>query len=99
MKSKADEAVSLVKSPQEILLDILTELSLQDPEDITPETRLKEDLELESMDLLDMRFQIEEKLGLKIDDPTAQSWKTVSDVLAYIITNRMPPENGAGAGI
>jgi acyl carrier protein len=51
----------------EILRQIVIDALMVDPAQIVPEAKIYDDLGAESIDLVDMRFQIEQKLGLNID--------------------------------
>ena len=51
------------------------------PEEITPEARLYEDLELDSIDAVDMFVHLQKKTGKKIKPETFKSVRTVQDVV------------------
>ncbi|MGM9899247.1 MAG: acyl carrier protein [Bacilli bacterium] len=53
-------------------------------ENITMETRLVEDLGADSLDAVEIMFALEEEFGIEIDDDSAQSIKTVGDLVNYI---------------
>src|SRR5215831_14310328 len=50
----------------ETVKDILINVLCTDPEKVTPEALLREDLGAESIDFLDLTFRIEQRFGLKI---------------------------------
>lgn len=50
------------------LRSILIEAMRIDPEKITPQSRLFSDLGAESLDILDIRFRIQEMFGFQISD-------------------------------
>ncbi|HDR2159775.1 TPA: acyl carrier protein [Enterobacter cancerogenus] len=60
---------------------LLSSLFELDPEDITPEARLYEDLELDSIDAVDMVVHLQKKTGKKITPETFKSVRTVQDVV------------------
>ncbi|MBY6292772.1 acyl carrier protein [Enterobacter bugandensis] len=60
---------------------LLTKLFEIDPQDITPEARLYEDLELDSIDAVDMIVHLQKKTGKKIKPETFKSVRTVQDVV------------------
>ena len=60
---------------------LLTRLFEIDPLDITPEARLYEDLELDSIDAVDMIVHLQKKTGKKIKPETFKSVRTVQDVV------------------
>lgn len=56
----------------------------KDPSTITLETRLVEDLGADSLDAVEIMFSLEEEYGMEIDDESAQTIKTVGDLVNYI---------------
>lgn len=60
---------------------LLTRLFEIDPQDINPEARLYEDLELDSIDAVDMIVHLQKKTGKKIKPETFKSVRTVQDVV------------------
>ena len=60
---------------------LLTRLFEIDPQDITTEARLYEDLELDSIDAVDMIVHLQKKTGKKIKPETFKSVRTVQDVV------------------
>lgn len=60
---------------------LLTKLFEIDPSDITPEARLYEDLELDSIDAVDMVVHLQKKTGKKIKPEIFKSVRTVQDVV------------------
>ena len=52
-----------------------------DPQDITPEARLYEDLELDSIDAIDMIVHLQKKIGKKIKPEDFKTVRTVQDVV------------------
>ncbi len=69
---------------KEIIVD---ELNIS-PEKITLEANLAEDLGADSLDAVEVIMDIEDKYGVKIDDETAKSLKTVKDLVDYIETHQ-----------
>ena len=52
-----------------------------DPPDIKPEARLYEDLELDSIDAIDMIVHLQKKIGKKIKPEDFKTVRTVQDVV------------------
>ncbi|EMY7926489.1 acyl carrier protein [Klebsiella aerogenes] len=52
-----------------------------DPRDIKPEARLYEDLELDSIDAIDMIVHLQKKIGKKIKPEEFKTVRTVQDVV------------------
>lgn len=70
-------------NPQEIfqtLKDTLVEQFDLDPAAITPEARLNEDLDLDSIDAVDMIIKVQELTGEKVSPEDFKQVRTVGDV-------------------
>ena len=69
--------------PQDVfqtLKDTLVEQFDLDPDRITPEARLAEDLDLDSIDAVDMIIKLQEMTGRKVSPEDFKSVRTVADV-------------------
>ena len=62
---------------------IVDELNVN-PDKITLDASLSEDLGADSLDAVEVIMDLEDKYGITIDDETAKSIKTVKDVVDYI---------------
>lgn len=51
---------------------------------ITPDSRIKEDLGADSLDILQMLMTIEDERGVTIPDEALATFKTVGDIVAYL---------------
>ena len=51
---------------------------------ITLETKLVEDLGIDSLDTLEMLMALEDEYGIQISNEDAQELKTVQDIVKYI---------------
>lgn len=60
----------------------------KDVSNIKMETRLVEDLGADSLDAVEIMFSLEEEFGMEIDDDSAQSIKTVGDLVKYIESHK-----------
>lgn len=60
---------------------LLVSLFDVDPGEIHPESRLYEDLELDSIDAVDMVVHLQKRIGRKISPETFKSVRTVQDVV------------------
>ncbi len=58
-----------------------------DQENITMDTVIKEDLDIDSLDFVDLVLEIEETWNVAIPDEVAQGFTTVKDVVTYIKEN------------
>jgi len=64
--------------------EILTREFALEAATLRPETRLIEDLDLDSIDAIDMAVRIEEKTGLVLSAEELQSIETIQDVVDLI---------------
>ncbi len=55
-----------------------------DPDKVTPEARFREDLEADSLDLVELIMAFEEEFGGEISDEDAEKIQTVGDAVAYL---------------
>jgi acyl carrier protein len=65
---------------------IIVELLGVDPTKVVPEARFREDLEADSLDLVEMIMEFEEKFGSEISDEDAQKITTVGQAVEYVET-------------
>lgn len=66
---------------------IIVELLGVDETKITPTARFREDLEADSLDLVELIMAFEEKFGGEISDEAAQKITTVGEAVSYIETH------------
>lgn len=64
---------------------ILVETLSVDDDKVTMEARFQEDLETDSLDLVELVMTMEEKFGLKISDEEAAEIKTVGDAVDFVM--------------
>ena len=65
---------------KEIIVDLLD----VDESKITPEARFREELEADSLDLVELIMAFEDKFGGEISDEDAQTITTVGEAVDYI---------------
>jgi acyl carrier protein len=71
---------------QERVTGIIVELLGVESEKVTLESRFREDLEADSLDLVELIMAFEDEFGGEISDEEAQKLSTVGDVVKYIET-------------
>jgi len=59
-----------------------------DAADITPASRFREDFDIDSIDLVDMRMQIEVAFGVRIDLREFAYIKRIADLVDYLIQHQ-----------
>jgi acyl carrier protein len=55
---------------------------------ITPQSSFKDDLDADSLDMVDLTMEIEDEFAIEISDKVAATLQTVGDVVNYIEKNR-----------
>lgn len=71
---------SVAEQVQEIVVDLLG----VGEDQVIPEARFREDLEADSLDLVELIMAFEEKFGGEISDEDAQKITTVGDAINYV---------------
>jgi acyl carrier protein len=64
--------------------EIIVDLLGVDAGKIKPESRFREDLEADSLDIVELIMAMEDKFGSEISDEDAQKLTTVGEVVKYI---------------
>ncbi|MBP5312343.1 MAG: acyl carrier protein [Clostridia bacterium] len=67
---------------------IIAEQLSADPEKITPDTSIIEDLGADSLDVVELVMALEEKFGVEIPDEDAEKINTVGDIVNYVETHK-----------
>lgn len=68
---------------EEVRKIIAEQLSVNE-DDITPDTSFAEDLNADSLDLVELVMALEQEFDIEIDDDSIEKIKTVGDAVAYI---------------
>ena len=70
------------------LAEILHEVADVAPEDVTPEKSFVDDLDVDSLSMVEVAMAVEEKFGATIPDEQLSELKTVGDAIAYIESHK-----------
>ncbi|WP_150538291.1 acyl carrier protein [Actinobacillus vicugnae] len=70
---------------QALLVEALETLFEVDPKSITPETNLYEDLEIDSIDAIDLIDHIKRETGHKLQAEDFRNVRTVADVVQAVL--------------
>lgn len=72
----------------ETVRDVIAESLGCDVGKVTPEAKLLEDLEADSLAAVELTMALEEATGISIDDSALPNLKTVGDILDYLNANQ-----------
>ncbi len=72
----------------EKITEIIVELLGVDEEEVVPEARVREDLEADSLDLVELIMAFEDEFGGEISDEEAQQITTVGEAIDYIMVQQ-----------
>ena len=81
MAASRDEVFERIK-------EVLVERLSVEEADITEEANFQEDLDADSLDLVEMIMELEDQFGLKIPDEDAQSIQTVGQAVDYVTSHQ-----------
>jgi len=73
-----DEVLTLVRE------HLAEELEV-DPAKISEQTRFKEDLDADSLDLYELVMELEDRYGVAVSEEQAAGIKTVGDAVAFVL--------------
>ncbi len=76
--------MSLTSDAQQKLRKIIAEQLSVDEEDVVPDASFIEDLNADSLDLVELIMTLEEEFNIKISDEDAEKIQTVQDALDYL---------------
>ena len=69
------------------LASILNEVADVSPDDVSDEKSFTDDLDVDSLSMVEVAMAAEEQFGVKIPDDELPKLKTVGDAVRYIETN------------
>ncbi|MEU1549654.1 meromycolate extension acyl carrier protein AcpM [Nocardia sp. NPDC005745] len=74
---------------------VIEEVTGIEPSEVTIEKSFVDDLDIDSLSMVEIAVQMEDKYGVKIPDEDLASLKTVGDAVAYI--QKLEAENAEAA--
>jgi len=72
------------QKPSAIIVEMLTKQLNKKPADVTAEKRIKEDLGADSLDVVEILMNVEDKYGITVPDEKLMVVKTVGDLVKMI---------------
>ena len=76
-RMEREEVMTLVRE------HLSTELEVS-PERIRPETKFREDLDADSLDLYELVMELEDRYGIRVSEEEAAEIETVGDAVDYV---------------
>ena len=70
------------------LAEIIEEVTGIEPSEVTPDKSFVDDLDIDSLSMVEIAVQTEDKYGVKIPDEQLAELKTVGDAVDYIAKNQ-----------
>lgn len=70
----------------ETVVEKVAEKLSMDIKNITENAKFSEDLNADSLDMVDLVMEIEETYDIKIPDEDVENFKTVKDVIDYLVS-------------
>src|SRR5690242_10784927 len=90
---------AIVATTQEEIIagiaEIIEEVTGIEPSEVTPEKSFVDDLDIDSLSMVEIAVQTEDKYGVKIPDEDLAGLRTVGDVVSYI--QKLEEENPEAA--
>ena len=68
----------------EKICELLADKFDVDASTLTMDTKIKEDLKADSLDIVELMMDLEENFGIKIEDEEAMQMSTIGDICKYI---------------
>lgn len=72
----------------EKMVQILAEQLSVDPDKISMDSMLEEDLDADSLDAIDIVMSIEDEFGIEVPDEAITDMKSVGDIVNFIENNQ-----------
>jgi acyl carrier protein len=66
------------------MAEILEEIADVQPDDVSDEKSFQDDLDVDSLSMVEVVVAAEERFGVKIPDDDVQNLRTVGDAVSYI---------------
>lgn len=69
----------------EVLAEIVNEVAGVDTSEITPDKSFVDDLDIDSLSMVEIAVQVEDRFSVKVPDDELANLKTVGDAVDYVI--------------
>lgn len=69
---------------QDKVIKLISDATKVDQGQIKPETTFVDDLNLDSLDIVELMMRMEDEFGIEIPEEDAEGLKSVQDVISYL---------------
>lgn len=74
---------------QEKVVKLVSEATKMDSSNITQETNFIDDLNLDSLDMVELMMKMEDEFGIEIPEDETENLKSIGDVVSYLQTRSL----------
>jgi acyl carrier protein len=68
-----------------VLAEIVNEVAGVETSEITPDKSFVDDLDIDSLSMVEIAVQVEDRFGVKVPDDELANLKTVGDAVDYVV--------------
>ena len=73
---------------QQQIIDFMVDRLGMEPAELEPDAHFRDDLGLDSLDMVELVTVLEEQTGAEVDSTTAERLTTLREVVEYVVSHR-----------
>ena len=73
-----------MEKPSDVIVNMLMKQLNKKPQEVTNQSRIKEDLGADSLDVVEILMNVEDKYGITVPDEDVMAVKTVGDLIKLV---------------